>query len=170
MKAVLISVQPKWVEKILSGEKTIEVRKSAPKLERPFKCYIYCTEGKDILGFHNEGEKLVYTTRKRIHKTIIPEYFNKHIVAEFTCVGIMKPSSSLKLMSKESCVPVDDLLKYSNGRGLYGWRISGLKIYDKPKELSEFKRTIYLDSCCKILLCTQQLTRPPQSYCYVEEE
>ncbi len=42
-KAVMLSVRPKWCEKIASGEKTIEVRKTRPKLETPFKCYIYCT-------------------------------------------------------------------------------------------------------------------------------
>ena len=36
MKAVLMSIKPKWCEKIFSGEKTIEVRKTAPK-ETPFK-------------------------------------------------------------------------------------------------------------------------------------
>ena len=44
-KAVLISIRPEWVEKILSGEKTLEVRKTRPKLEAPFKVYIYCTAG-----------------------------------------------------------------------------------------------------------------------------
>ena len=42
-KAVLISIRPKWCEKIVNGEKTIEVRKTRPKLDTPFKCYIYCT-------------------------------------------------------------------------------------------------------------------------------
>ena len=42
-KAVMLSIRPKWCEKIASGEKTIEVRKTKPKLETPFKCYIYCT-------------------------------------------------------------------------------------------------------------------------------
>ena len=42
-KAVLISINPRRVEKILSGEKTLELRKTCPKLETPFKCYIYCT-------------------------------------------------------------------------------------------------------------------------------
>ena len=41
--AVLISIRPKWCEKIISGEKTIEVRKTRPKLATPFKCHIYCT-------------------------------------------------------------------------------------------------------------------------------
>lgn len=42
-KAVMLSIRPKWCEKIVSGEKTIEVRKTRPKLDTPFKCYIYCT-------------------------------------------------------------------------------------------------------------------------------
>lgn len=42
-KAVMLSIRPKWAEKIVNGEKTIEVRKTRPKLGTPFKCYIYCT-------------------------------------------------------------------------------------------------------------------------------
>lgn len=44
-KAVMISIRPKWCEKICRGEKSIEVRKTRPKLETPFKCYIYRTKG-----------------------------------------------------------------------------------------------------------------------------
>ena len=44
MKAVLISIQPQWCELIASGRKTIEVRKTRPKIETPFKCYMYCTK------------------------------------------------------------------------------------------------------------------------------
>ena len=49
MKAIMISIQPKWVAKILNGEKTIEIRKSMPKCDLPIKVYIYCTKEK-ILG------------------------------------------------------------------------------------------------------------------------
>lgn len=42
-KAVMLSIRPKWCEKIASGKKTVEVRKTRPKLDTPFKCYIYCT-------------------------------------------------------------------------------------------------------------------------------
>lgn len=55
-KAVMISIRPKWCEKIARGEKTIEVRKTRPKLETPFKCYIYCTQAsvryQTICGCH----------------------------------------------------------------------------------------------------------------------
>lgn len=43
MKSVLISIQPKWCELIVSGKKTIEVRKTAPK-DTLFKVYMYCTK------------------------------------------------------------------------------------------------------------------------------
>lgn len=49
MIAVLISIRPKWCEKIISGEKTIEVRKTRPKMDTPFKCYIYCTKPEEKL-------------------------------------------------------------------------------------------------------------------------
>ena len=44
-KAVLISIHPKWCELIASGKKMVEIRKNKPKLETPFKCYIYQTKG-----------------------------------------------------------------------------------------------------------------------------
>ena len=44
-KSVMISIRPKWCEKIVNGEKTIEVRKTRPKLNTPFRVYIYCTLG-----------------------------------------------------------------------------------------------------------------------------
>jgi hypothetical protein len=50
MKAVMISIRPEWCEKIASGEKTMEVRKTRPKIEPPFKCYIYCTVGDGAKG------------------------------------------------------------------------------------------------------------------------
>lgn len=62
-KAVMLSVRPKWCEKIASGEKTIEVRKTRPKMETPFKAYIYCTmpDAKDphnILELHGADGKI----------------------------------------------------------------------------------------------------------------
>ena len=42
-QGIMISIRPKWCELIANGKKTVEVRKTEPKLELPFKCYIYCT-------------------------------------------------------------------------------------------------------------------------------
>lgn len=58
-KAVLISIRPKWVKKILTGEKTLEVRRNRPKLEAPFKVYIYCTNGRPDLNVPISPERLM---------------------------------------------------------------------------------------------------------------
>ena len=58
-KAALISIKPKWCEKIINGDKTIEVRKTRPKLDTPFKCYIYCTQGGVALGAWGKHGKVI---------------------------------------------------------------------------------------------------------------
>lgn len=55
MRAILMSIKPKWIEKIASGEKTVEVRKTVPKCGAPFKVYMYCTnDRKETLNMANE--------------------------------------------------------------------------------------------------------------------
>ena len=177
-KAVLISIRPKWVEKIASGEKIIEVRKTLPKLDTPFKAYIYCTmpDAKDphnILELHGADGKI----RKA----------NGKVIGEFTCdridrlapadepYGIYDIGDDYVL---QTCLENGALWDYGHGTPLYGWHISGLRIYDMPRDLGEFQRaTDPCDSChaeytwectgCKKL--SGDIKRPPQSWCYVEE-
>jgi len=89
MIAVLISIRPKLCEKIISGEKTTEVRKTRPKLIPPFKCYIYCTQSADMLWILKEGER-------SLHPDKIADVFkaakcggayrgNGNVIGEFTC-------------------------------------------------------------------------------------
>ena len=133
MKAVLISIQPKWCELIASGKKTIEVRKTRPKIETPFKCYIYMTATKERCRFWE------YITAYQNSKGDILDGSQK-VIGEFVCRGIMRPNNNLSLMAKGSLLTENELFEYSNGKELFGWRISDLKIYDKPKELSEFRK------------------------------
>jgi predicted transcriptional regulator len=140
MKAVMISIQPKWVEKIASGEKTIEVRKTRPKIETPFKVYIYCTKG-ESLWLTQEGLKL---------KTELSGYLlNGKVIGEFVCDRIDKIKPVYEFYDKigynlddsqikETCLTRQELKDYGKRKTLYGWHISDLVIYDKPKELSEF--------------------------------
>ena len=139
-KAVMLSIRPKWVEKIASGEKIVEVRKTRPKLKTPIKCYIYQT-GKNLL------------------KAVFGSDFNKSgfVIGEFVCDEISGYDSDDILyftrLCDTSCASKVELLGYKKDSDyLFGWHISDLKIYDEPKELSEFG-----------------LKRPPQSWCYVEE-
>lgn len=77
MKAILLSIKPQYCELIASGKKTIEVRKTKPKLQPPFKCLIYCTKPKyeheDYISF-NEG-----TEQARAF------YGGGKIIGEFIC-------------------------------------------------------------------------------------
>ena len=170
MKSVLIAIRPQWVEKIASGEKTIEVRKTAPK-EVPFKAYIYCTKEKkqdDIIWAGVCGDR---------------GKWNGRVIGEFICNN----ASELDYVyywnngyEFATCLTYRQVADYGKGKTLYGWHISDLKIYDKPKELSEFSRPCsYSGLCfsCKRtsfkkdgnLLCNTKITRPPQSWMYVED-
>lgn len=190
MKSVLISIRPEWVEKIVNGEKTIEVRKSAPK-ELPFKAYIYCTKDrKNLLPIEHgkvlqkvnfwENTDAYYGFGKVIGEFIcdkVDEYTFSHYEAEYRVTHVEQ---------KAMCLNQPELIRYGKGKTLYGWHISDLKIYDKPKEFSEFYTIPESgsDCCCGCVwhetplyempcrTCTGErkyLYRPPQSYMYVEE-
>ena len=204
MKAVLISIRPKWVEKIVSGEKALEVRKTRPKLETPFKCYIYCTEAKKRLvtilkdGDENYGEihhgKPAFI---KVEEGSVCDMWGKRqkIVGEFTCdridqvlwndYGTGYDCSEDDVAA--ACLTRDELDAYGKHGPLYMWHISGLEIYDTPKPLSEF--CFPPELYCEKGLCgrcpydqspneygeysfdcewKRPITRPPQSWCYVE--
>ena len=164
MKAVLISIQPKWCELIASGKKTVEVRKTKPKLETPFKCYIYETQGRTETPFVDEDGHEIFKGRGQVIGEFICDYVVRHC-----------EMSNADLAEEMSCVPREDILKYSNGKEVFGWHISDLVIYDKPKELREFKqchKCEYYANCYEHEYSCDgvyNLTRPPQSWCYVEE-
>lgn len=130
MESVLISIQPKWCELIASRKKTIEVRKSAPKLETPFRVYIYCTISGGIKGDYLPDSGLVCGK-------VIGEFICDRI-EDFT-TDYRRDNTQIDRIIEESCLNFDELARYDNGKCLYGWHISDLKIYDKPKELREFK-------------------------------
>ena len=186
MKSVLISIQPKWCELIASGKKTVEVRKTKPKLEPPFKCYIYCTKGKGDCLWRWNG--IWYDTQDPKHR---PNRLDGKIIGEFVCddvtriinfithFGVERRSESeLNTIARASCLDYMDMLGYlGTDKDGYAWHISDLKIYDHPKKLSEFRRDCpdNVRSCamCKHgdytgMKCTP-IARPPQSWCYVEE-
>ena len=69
-------------------------------------------------------------------------------------------------IAKASCLDFDDMRAYFGDKSGYAWHISNLKIYDEPKELGEF---IASTPKSKFRAHGDNLTRPPQSWCYVEE-
>ena len=180
-EAVLISVRPEWCEKIARGEKTIEVRKTRPKLETPFKCYIYCTAIKDRIKYTDEFDIPLSTGQWMGNKNVVGEFVCDYIYG-FTAdddysYGVYDIDDDLVI---KTGLVNGDLWSYGKGKPLFGWRISDLKIYDQPKSLSDFRKPcvndLYCDSCAMFreyrkscgnaTLC---IIRPPQSWCYVEE-
>ena len=195
MNNILVSIRPKWCEKIFHEigkdenskpiyEKRIEVRKTAPK-ELPFKAFIYQTKSRD---------NTIYKQYK------VDDMRSGKVIGEFVCdkvyewecknrlelvgeLGLPNWRASYMIFTNDlekTCLTYDDLWNYGQGKALYGWHISDLKIYDKPRELSDYyslckKRNCYLcdwereyDSCgCNY---KKPIERPPQSWCYVEEE
>lgn len=174
MKAVLISIQPKWCRLIASGKKTVEVRKTKPKLETPFKCYIYCTQGKGI------------TDNYRLENN---DLGNSKVIGEFVCDKIIKLNYSCgsyrcegldrvenDRIASASQLSLYDMKNYLICKDGYAWNISDLIIYDTPKELSEFYLACNKPSGTDCSMCIdhrenscKSITRPPQSWCYVED-
>lgn len=196
MKSILISIKPKWCELIANRKKTIEVRKTKPKLDTPFKCYIYCTK---------QGRPLVYGSPcpSYVEENLVQTYgyskeeaeevfgcWNGKVIGEFVCDcitplfnvctdkwdylvgGLHKVEKELVSMAS---LTEAELYNYANGSNCYAWHLSDLVIYDEPKKLSEYINCKYPYDCfvCdywdnKYTICTKPI-RPPQSWCYVEE-
>lgn len=195
-KAVMLSIRPKWCEKIASGEKTIEVRKTRLKMETPFKCYIYCTSGRPDLNIPISPERLMqdYLDTGSMKSLNCP-LGNGKVIGEFVCDRIYEletrsPGGSYYVkgedqpttndVARQSCLSLRDMHDYLHAQKGYGWHISNLKIYDTPRELSEFHRACpnswYCESCAMHWenngTCgneSLQIKRAPQSWCYVEE-
>ena len=193
-KAVMLSVRPKWCEKIASGEKTIEVRKTRPKMNTPFKCYIYCTvemAGYDalwVLDAPTRGEYSFMAVCAYLENPKGANKGNSKVIGEFTCDRIYELAPLNHApddVEKQACLTREEIVNYLKGTG-YGWHIVDLKIYDAPKKLGEFWRDCleYSELSTNCWACENvcgdddetdcntdgrlYLHRPPQSWCYVE--
>ena len=213
MRAVLVSIQPKWCAKIAKGDKTLEIRKTKPKIETPFKVYIYSTlPPRDEMFGHNgiyeyanelirlQSGEIVYDYGMRL--CCDPEnrpyskdnFLCKKVIGEFICdkifdicIAVSKPDVLPGIPFPWTGLTDKEIIQYlGNGKTGYGWHISELKIYDKPKDLSElykpgtlsnsdFEFQLYDGSgdptrrSYTSYLLTRKIRRPPQSWCYVEE-
>lgn len=230
MKAILMSFQPTPCSLIASGEKTDEVRKKRPKIETPFKVYMYATKSGDRLVIKNNG---VFEISKTITGKVIGEFICDRIIdyeaelwddntferivevrtpydfeeyGEYEYITISDNGDENwkdNVLCKSTCLTIEAFRKYL-GTGISEFctlHISNLVIYDKPRELSDFRiidneavkqcehrKRVYnnpdythgawlpggyicnkyeTDWCTKCK--TKPITRPPQSWCYVEE-
>lgn len=179
-RAVLISIRPKWCEKIADGTKTIEVRRTRPKLETPFKVYIYCKTG-----------NLQYETQNGMFCRMSG---GREVIGEFICDKIYELAPLNHApddVEQQACLTREEIVQYLMGVG-YGWHISELEIYDHPKKLEDFTAVCGYknddgtcpssriacsfqhydynhDGSVNLVECENSVRRPPQSWQYVEE-
>lgn len=186
MKSVLISIQPKWCELIANGKKTIEVRKTKPKLETPFKVYIYCTKDKDFTFCTDNSEQYTHIGNGKVIGEFVCDIVYKTEPVEETQTVIRHYPRLWWYNGADDCLHHAELENYLRWKVGYGWHISNLVIYDKPRELYNFKKPCNNDcDDCEYLdvaevgawehtaiakTCLNFITRPPQSWCYVESE
>ena len=165
MKAILMSIKPKWCEKIFSGKMTIKVCKTAPK-DTPFKVYVYCTKERmtrvpSMYAYLHKNEPRACAeygtieTWGEIGDVIVNPHlaskfvsFGMHgkVIGEFVCDRVKEYRFSnyearynindVDLM--KTCLNHPDLIQYGKGKTLCGLHITEPKLYDKPKELEDF--------------------------------
>ena len=194
MKAVLISIRPEWCSKIASGEKKIEVRKSRPKLETPFKVYIYCTQGGDRLWLRDAAWRESWKNAPisflcNAESCGGMSLGNGSVVGEFVCDQIIEDHTfghDEKFYSA-ACMSACDVAAYAVQSPMYGWHIANVKIYDKPRKLNAFykKCSEYSELSTNCFDCEHEcgtdevecdsegrlyLHCAPKSWCYVEEQ
>lgn len=180
-RAVLISINPKWCQKIVDGEKTIEVRKTRPNLETPFKCYIYCTYGEGLIEYSDP----IYPNHlvgKRVSKdNTWGNCCNGMVIGEFVCEHLSYVEADIDVFGQRHlyntaflqhrmCLSDDELFHYlyqgtGKKNGGWAWHIRKLCLYYGQKELSEFtglRKT-------KFGYMPYEIKKAPQSWCYVED-
>lgn len=184
MKSVLRSIKPYWFYLICEGKKPIEVGKTAPTAECWDKItYLYCS--KDMKSFNLIPKE---------HREKYRKYLGK-VGARFVCDKVIKTcgwrlrgntgwcakrTEAEEKFPTSACLTIDEIVEYAGGEGreVSGWHITDLKIYDEPKELSEFKELCPIKNkdCpqCEFYsryegICANWLTRPPRGWQYVKD-
>ena len=188
MKSIMISIQPQWVSKILNKEKLVEIRKTKPKCELPCKVYIYCTMPNKQENRKPHSWEVVWLKR------VIAEFTLNNVATLERDLNDWLPKNRYDISNellKDINLNQNELWNYGQGKTLYAWRIDDLKIYDKPKESSEFSHFIpnnkcptkqcgtncedcpnydeEHETCLALYYAHRVIKRPPQSWCYVEE-
>lgn len=209
MKEILMSIRPQWCEKIFNGSKSIEVRKTCPKLEPPFEVLVYCTMPKERWSvghqiFYNDTLYTLPTGELKIgdalelmadwmRKYNEDNFLNGKVIGSFVCDKIREiiplGLRGFKLGAewlKEMCLSKEQLDEYGGLKTLYSWHITEPKLFDKPRDITEF--ALYgrcAEDCDEYDICARDseggrmsckyfkrtfLERPPQSYCFVETD
>lgn len=169
-RAVLMSIRPRWCEKILQGEKTVEVRKTRPTLmQTPFKVYVYCTSTENR-RFEGAGKVIGEFVCDRIDRLAHIGYTGDPERPKYRIVDDWGKAHAISQLLEAACLTEEELETYLKGETGFGWHISDLKIYSRPVDITNFHNCLgceYVGDCDTY--CWDPVQIPPQSWRYVEE-
>ena len=180
MKAILMCIRPEWCDLIIRGQKTIEVRKTRPKSETPFRVYVYCTKApQQLITIFKDGEE---TMDGEIHhgkpvfikfNKLLPDSVRgktQVVIGEFICDDIRRIGPEYCIVKEDietaiagSCLSIKQVkeyagwdigMNYADMKDLYGWHISNFKLYEEPVKLKDFwgmKPCKHGGDCCTCL-------------------
>ena len=190
MKAVMLSLRPQWCEKIFNGSKTIEVRKSRPSIPTPFTVYVYCTKAKSYLYRNpNNGELFLDSNGGYRGGDYEDRYLTGKVIGSFVCDQIFEipcETTQPHWLKESTRLTDEQYMEYLGNKNGYGWHITEPKLFEKPRDITEF--ALYgkcAEDCDEYDICARDsedgrmsckffkrtfLKRPPQSYCYVEAD
>lgn len=181
---ILASLKPYYYYLIGERKKTIEVRKSALK-NLPQDIVFYMS--KDEKSFAKIPKEFQEKYRKHFGKIgmrvvcdEVEEFHEWELSPQGKFVDFER--ERLENFLTAACLSEEEVVRYRENlpyfKPLYGWHISDLKIYDKPKFIMQFYKPcpIKIKNCpvCELYstytgCCMNNIDRPPQSYMFVEE-
>ena len=146
----MLSIKPQWLQKILDGSKTIELRKSRPDLTPPFKVHFYCTgkgtkDPHEILEVHSGGK--IHRVNglvagecicDRIDRIVLVGATGSYAPTRYQIADYQGHYAPADKLFEDACLTEKQVTEYLSGRVGYGWHISGVKVYDVPKTLGCF--------------------------------
>lgn len=197
MKAILISDHAIWCALMMIGIKKTEVRKGTALYKATKKLideygyaefYVYCTKEKATRkeDMFTRGCNIWFNKGYAMNRQYL---MNGKVVFKFRCYKIdhyvygnkwswktgspmWGISNGYEYILKDACLTDDELRNYVEDLSFSAIHISDLEIFDKPKELNEFKRLIKgnkLDHSIDAInyVGGLPLTKAPQNFCYI---
>ena len=168
--SILLPVRPEWLVEILNGEKTIDIRKTAPKCDLSVDVYLYCCKSKNhyhLCKLYKDNKYPYYTYESYKGCDIMPMPMDGKVVAKFTLNKVddlsryaynFKDNFFYEILNK-ACVNTNYLQKYTKNKPiLFAWYIDNLQIFDKPIPLIGNN---FVNPETNIAI-----TKAPQSWCY----
>ena len=181
---ILASLKPYYYYLIGERKKTIEVRKTALKnLPQDIAFYMSKDEksfAKIPKEFQEKYRKYFGKIGMRVVCDEVEEFHEWELSPQGKFVDFER--ERLENFLTAACLSEEEVVRYRENlpyfKPLYGWHISDLKIYDKPKPIMQFYKPcpIKIKNCpvCEFYstytgCCMNNIDRPPQSYMFVEE-